>query len=119
VRRYRRVFIRERHQEPTFNGRHNAVKAKAWLALLDNKLSGKDGLTVSELADMTGANVASLSVLLCRWRYWNYVSGWGKRGQTRYVIMPRGQRWLDRWISRGVLPLQRYLDELGSCEAEQ
>jgi len=51
---------------PTFTGKHNEIRAKAWLLLLDNELAGKSGLKLSELVKIGNFDYKSLSVLLSR-----------------------------------------------------
>jgi len=103
------ITIREL-KNPTFHGKHNAIRSKCWLILYDRLLAGKSsGLTLSELAEQTGCNYGSLAHLLFRWVRWRYIL----RSNTvpfTYHIAARGRKWLDRW--RNHMPLHRYIGEI-------
>lgn len=99
---------------PTFNGKHNATRCKAWLVLYDRYLGRKRGLTLRELVILTGISYHSLAISLTRWIRWGFV-GYRSAPKGRiYRLRKRGRDWLDRWWY--VMPLQQYLDELASVQ---
>ncbi len=55
------VRVRMFNYRPSFNGKHNATRCKAWLLLYDRLLGGKKGLTLRELALLSGIGYKSLS----------------------------------------------------------
>jgi hypothetical protein len=95
---------------PTFVGKHNGTRCKAWLTLYDRYLGHKRGLTLKELASTTGISYGSLAVSLCKWKKWRYVGYEPHPGGRRYHILSRGRNWLDRW--QDTMPLKRYLNDL-------
>ena len=95
---------------PTFVGKHNSTRCKAWLVLYDRYLGNKRGLTLRELAIVTGISYKSLSVSLSRWIRWRYV-GYTTTPEGRiYHLGKRGKDWLERWWY--TMPLQQYIEEL-------
>ena len=101
---------------PSFRGRHNEVRSKCWLVLLDRYLAGdRRGLSARELAEHTGVSVSTLYVLLGRWYRWCYVLRNDHTEPVTWKIASRGRRWLDRWHE--VMPLTRYLEEIESHQA--
>jgi hypothetical protein len=114
-----KTTIRTTRWVPGFKGKHNSVRSKVLLILLDNRLSGGNGLTLRELTSLSGANYASLAVLLRKWSTYTRRKPIGYSTVTRggipvkvYRILRPGQKWLDRWIHEGYLPIERYLAEL-------
>lgn len=108
------VGVRTISNEPTFNGIHNATRCKAWLVLYDRYLGRKKGLTLRELALISGIGYHSLAVSLSRWIEWRYI-GYRTTPKGRiYRIRKRGKEWLERWWY--TMPLQRYIEELENVQ---
>ena len=99
---------------PSFRGKHNSTRCKAWLLLYDRYLGKKRGLKLRELALLTGISYKSLSVLLSRWIRWNYIGFRSRPRGREYSLRKRGRAWLDRWQS--IMPLERYLAELENIQ---
>jgi hypothetical protein len=91
--------LKKLNHTPSFEGRHNYVKAVVWLILIEQYTGGKKGLTLKELSSVTGFGYKSLSVLLGRWARWNYVGvqyhNYSKG--RRYYLKKRGRNWIERW----------------------
>lgn len=103
---------------PTFRGRHNEIKCKAWLLLYDRQLSGSGSVTLSELTKLIGANYHSLAVLLKRWVNWKFLGvAINKEGHRCYFLRPRGVRWIQRHLF--VMPVERYIEELEAIQGAQ
>lgn len=101
---------------PTFLGKHNSTRCKAWLVLYDRYLGRKRGLTLRELAVMTGISYGSLAVSLTRWLKWRYI-GYRTTPKGRiYQLRKRGKDWLERWWY--TMPLRQYLEELEKVETK-
>ena len=104
------IRVRTPNYVPSFNGKHNSTRCKAWLVLYDRYLGRKRGLTLRELALMTGISYHSLAVSLTRWIKWRYIGyRTTPKGRT-YRLCKRGKDWLERWWY--IMPLQQYLEEL-------
>ena len=108
------VRVRTFNYVPSFNGKHNATRCKAWLLLYDRLLGGKRGLKLRELSLLTGISYKSLSVSLSKWIKWRYV-GYRSTPKGRiYRLRKRGKDWLERWWY--TMPLQQYLEELENVQ---
>ena len=97
---------------PTFKGKHNSTRCKAWLVLYDRYLGHKRGLILRELAALTGISYHSLANSLTKWIKWRYI-GYRITPKGRiYRLRKRGREWLERWWY--IIPLERYINELDS-----
>lgn len=108
------IQVKKSNYMPTFEGKHNATRCKAWLVLYDRYLAGKSGLKLRELAKITGLSYKSLSVSLSKWVKWSYVGYRSRPGGREYWLRKRGRRWIDRW--QNIMPLDRYIGELENAE---
>jgi len=104
------IGIRTPNYVPTFEGKHNSTRCRAWLVLYDRYLGNKRGLTLRELAFMTGISYKSLSVSLIKWIRWRYIGYQPHRGGRQYCILKRGRDWLQRW--QDTMPLEQYIKEI-------
>jgi len=111
-----RYIIREVNYQATFNGKHNQSKAKCLIVLYERYLSGKNGLSLSRLSELSGVGYNSLSAQLPNWTRWRYVNRRGTAGKFMYSISLKGRRWLNKWAS--VMPLDRYISEIEGHEAK-
>lgn len=100
---------------PTFNGRHNKIKAMCWLLLYDRYLGNQRGLKLAELAELTGFSYKSLSVLISRWLRWKFIGFPQRPGRREYHLLRRGIAWIDRW--RDIMPLDDYIRELEEIQS--
>jgi hypothetical protein len=86
---------------PTFNGKHNEVKAKAFI-LLENapQVGLSDTLTYKEIAYLIGSNENSMHVLVSHWAKWHMVDRIKVERENRhsygYRISTAGRAWLLR-----------------------
>jgi len=113
-----RIVVR-RIKPPSFNGRHNATKSKALLALEDYRLGlngrrGK-GLTARQIHMVTGCPYNSILSSVGKWVRWKLILRREARNVYgrmvyHYVIAQRGRRWLERHAWR--MPLERYFREM-------
>ena len=110
------IRVRTLNYVPSFSGLHNATRCKAWLVLYNHFLGNNRGLTLRELACITGISYKSLSVSLVKWVRWKYIGYQTHLGGRRYCILKRGRNWLERW--RNVMPLERYIKEIEAQQAE-
>lgn len=101
-----KITVRTLNYVPSFRGKHNSTRVKAWLILYDRYR----GLKLAELALLTGVSYKSLSVSLSRWIKWRYVGARSHPGGREYHILKRGRAWLERW--RDTMPLDRYIQEI-------
>ena len=102
---------------PTFSGKHNSTRCKAWLVLYDCYLGRRRGLLLRELAQKTGISYKSLSVSITKWIRWRYV-GFHLTGAGRaYKLNKRGRDWLERWWY--TMPLQQYFSEIESIQKKK
>ncbi len=109
-----KIIVRTTNYVPTFKGKHNSTRCKAWLVLYDRFLGRKRGLTLKELALMTGISYHSLANSLTRWLKWRYI-GYRTTPKGRiYRLNKRGKDWLERWWY--TMPLQQYLEELETVQ---
>jgi hypothetical protein len=99
---------------PSFKGKHNSTRCKAWLLLYDRLLAGKRGLTLRELALLSNVGYKSLSVSLTRWIKWRYVGYMSTPKGRIYRLRKRGKDWLERWWY--IMPLQQYFEELKNVQ---
>ena len=101
-------FVIAHPHEATFNGRHNAVKAKALIVLY--QLPGKS-LSLAELAEATGESYNYLGSRIGKWVEWGYLKRTIKMGGNKpvfgYSLAVRGKRF---YLYR--LPLKRRLQYL-------
>jgi predicted transcriptional regulator len=95
---------------PSFRGKHNATRCKTWLVLYNCYLGHKRGLTLRELAQITGISYGSLSVCLVKWVKWRYIGYQPHPNGRQYCILKRGRDWLKRW--QETMPLEKYIDEI-------
>ena len=59
----------------SFNGLHNRTKAKVLIFLLYLSENGaRQGITINQLANLTGLPISSLRALLPKWWRWGYVN---------------------------------------------
>ena len=108
------ITVRTFNYVPSFRGKHNSTRCKAWLLLYDRYLGKKRGLKLRELALLTGISYKSLAVLLSRWIRWNYIGFRSRPRGREYSLRKRGRAWLDRW--QPIMPLERYLAELENIQ---
>jgi hypothetical protein len=101
---------------PSFRGKHNATRCKAWLLLYDRFLGNKRDLSLKELSEITEIGYKSLSVCLVKWIRWRYIGFNNHQGGRRYHILKRGRDWLERWQDQ--MPLEAYLSEMGNAARE-
>jgi hypothetical protein len=94
--------------------------------LLDRRLSGNPGLTLPQITAEVGGNYHSLAVMLRKWSTYKRGKPIGYHTVTRggipvkvYRILRPGQKWLDRWVQQGYLPVERYLAELEAVKRGQ
>ena len=111
-----KIIVRTPNYVPTFKGKHNSTRCKAWLVLYDRYLGHKRGLTLRELALTTGISYKSLSVSLVRWIGWRYIGYCTTPKGRIYRLRKRGKEWLERWWY--IMPLQRYLKELENVQRD-
>lgn len=106
-------FVIARPHEATFNGRHNAVKAKVLIILY--KLDGK-ALSIAELAEATGEAYGYIGSRASKWVEWGYLKRGIKLYSGRpvfgYSIARRGVRFVKYRI-----PLSRKQAYLAEVEA--
>ena len=76
-----------------WRGKHNKLKALAWLALLN--VAGDSGLPIRELARYAGTTQHSMRTSLSNWRRWKYVGSSHSRAETLYQLTWRGHEWLN------------------------
>jgi len=105
-----KITVRTLNYVPSFRGKHNSTRVKAWLILYDRYLGKKRGLKLAELALLTGVSYKSLSASLPRWIKWRYVGARSRPGGREYSLRKRGRAWLERW--RDTMPLDRYIQEI-------
>jgi len=113
---------RAARKPPTFEGRHNASKVKAWLMLAYSPTAeGQHGwLSARQLHRLTGLPHNSLLCLLPRWCGWGYVErGVGESATGRplyfYRLTGKGYAYLEKW--ERMLPLSRYEKEMNEARA--
>ena len=100
--------IRPVKYEPSFEGKHNSVKSKAFIVLYSLKEDTR-GITARELAAQAGINHRSLITLLARWQKWRYVSRSNDK-PTLWKLRDKGIKWLTRWYP--IMPFDRYVAEI-------
>ena len=98
----------------TFKGKHNEAKSKALIMLLDSKQKDQGGLTLKQLATVSGVSYEYLKSRLGKWHEWKYVRRHITKGRNRpvysYLIAIRGERFVQTIIPPYVLA--RYIEEL-------
>ncbi len=104
--------------EATFNGRHNAVKAKTLIILYQLK---DKALSLAELVEATGESYNYLGSRIGKWVEWKYLKREIKMGANKpvfcYSLAVRGKRFV-----RYRLPLKRkleYLAEISRAHREK
>ncbi len=108
--KYRPRLIRlTPHGPPSFEGKHNSVKAKCFIVLYDSKLGHGGSYTAKQLASLAGVSYFSVLTLLNRWELWGYVLRKGLR-DSKWRISARAVAWLERW--QHDMPLERYYSEI-------
>ena len=100
--------IRPVKYEPSFEGKHNSVKSKAFIVLYSLREESR-GITARELAARAGINHRSLITLLARWQKWRYVSRSNDKPMLS-KIRDKGIKWLTRWYP--IMPFERYIEEI-------
>lgn len=108
---------RRKFYKPTFRGSHNALKSKVLLILYEVHLTDPYGssqwLTAKEIQQRTRCNYRSLLSRLPLFHEWKYVKiRKGQYGFIRYAIARAGRRYLEKYMRNGLMPVQRYLDEM-------
>jgi len=120
IRTYRPVIA-------TFNGKHNQMKSKALIILLDRKQKELGGLTLKQLTIASSVSYEYLKARLGVWHGWRYVN---RRVTTNgknkpvfsYSIAARGIKFVNERIPPDVV--HRYIMELkeyhqGQAEARR
>ena len=101
---------------PSFNGTHNAVRMKVLMVLADHyKRHRYKGVTLQEIAHLTGCNYFTLKrhlIKWCRWHFMNYRLSKGGRDRLyrHYYILARGRDYLETWDD--IIPFARYRREM-------
>ena len=106
----------------TFNGKHNMMKSKALMILLDRRQKEQGGLTLKQLALSSSVSYEYLKARLGVWHGWKYVN---RRVTTNgknkpvfsYSIAARGIRFVNERIPQAVF--DRYIMELKEHHRKQ
>lgn len=116
-----KVIISKSHIA-TFNGVHNASKAKVFIVLyhLKYKLGLNTGLNVLDLYLQSGVNYDYLRSKLGKWYEWGFLSrrpvdsGKGRAVYT-YMIAKRGEHFIEDIVPRDIL--NQYVAEIKAFRA--
>ena len=90
-------LIQPKPHQACFLGRNNSVKSKCLMVLYSRQQAGQGGLTLRQLASITGASLAYLENKSGRWWEWRYVnrSKTGHHWHYSYTIAKRGVHFLQ------------------------
>ena len=106
---------------PTFEGSHNALKAKVLYILYEaykaDPYGGGRWLTAKQIQEATGCNYRSLMTRLPLYHRWKYLLCPKHRyGFNRYAISKIGRTYFDKYERS--MPLARYKREIKAAIGE-
>jgi predicted transcriptional regulator len=101
-------------KQPSFEGIHNAVRAKTYLVLLEYSLNYRygTGLNARDIARLSGCSYRTILCSLGKWTKRRYILRVHCHGYYHYRIAKRGSKWLDRHIQGLRLPVEKYIQEM-------
>ena len=103
------MILRRVNYEPSFKGKHNRIKAKAFIILYSIRNKQAKGISARELAARAGVSVRTLYTELPKWERWKYLSSSNDKPHL-WRIRSKGEQWLDRWYP--IMPFDEYIDEI-------
>jgi predicted transcriptional regulator len=99
----------------SFDGCHNALKAKTWLFLSQERDTGR-WYSAKELHLILGLPLHSLRTHLKRWCDWGRVLR-RYHGVYEYRLAAKGVDWLEHW--QAIMPLNRYVEEVEAWQSSK